>query len=207
MSQSQSIESFVARLQAEGVEAGRQQAQKLIDQARAEAERVLADAKRQAEQIVADANRIGESTLERARTELALATRDAVLALGQTLNRVLNAVLSAGVAEALNDESVLKDVLRELVETYARADIENGDLDIRLNPQMLSRLADWAIAQMRGREKGRLSVELTDGLKGAGFEYTFAGSTVEVTVGSVVELLSGMVTPKLAEVIRQATEK
>lgn len=200
----ESIESFVARLQADGVEAGRKQAREIVQQAEDQAKQVIDSARRQAEQIVAEARREHESMLKRAETELQVAARDAVLALGQTLNKVLNVVLARGVGDVLGDPQVLRQVLHDVVLQYAKADAAGERIDIRVNHEMLGKLCEWALGEMRGGEKGRLSIELADGLRGGGFEYSVKDSTVEVTVNSVVELLTGMVTPKLAELVGRA---
>ena len=51
----QTIESFVEKLHAEGVHAGQEAAEKLRSEARAEAERVVAEAKAEAEKLLAEA--------------------------------------------------------------------------------------------------------------------------------------------------------
>jgi len=50
-----SIETFVQKLQAEGVQAGRDEAQKLVDEARTEAEGIVAQAGEQAKRITSQA--------------------------------------------------------------------------------------------------------------------------------------------------------
>ena len=47
------IESFVAKLQKEGVEAGQAEAQKISDQAEEKARQIIAEAEQKAEKIVA----------------------------------------------------------------------------------------------------------------------------------------------------------
>ena len=48
------------------------------------------------------------------------------------------------------------------------------------------------------------SSELAGTLKEAGFEYTVGGATVEVTLSSVVESLSEMVSPALRDILAAA---
>ncbi len=204
----ESIESFVARLQSEGVEAGRQEAHKVLEDARREAEQIIEQADQQADRIVADARRQAEAELARGRTELKLASRDALLHLRHALNRALQAVLARAVAPVLNDDQFLRQLLHELVLRYAQADIERGaHMDISVSPDLHGRLSDWAIGEIRGRADAHgMGLDLRGELATAGFEYNISGGTVEVTVESVVEMLTRMVGPRLAELVDQSSK-
>ena len=91
----ETIESFVQKLQEEGVEAGREQAQKLLDEAGAKAEGIVAEAQRRAEEIIADAKAQAETHLNQGRDELALACRDVLLRLRASVVSTLEAVLKS----------------------------------------------------------------------------------------------------------------
>lgn len=204
------IESFVAKLQTEGVQAGEQVAEKLRQEAQQQADKIIADANEQAEKIIAGAKTEAQSTLERGRTELGLASRDIVLALRETLGRALNAVLAAGAREKLTDSEFLADVLREIILTYARGDVENRQImKINVPSDLRQKLADWAmgvIAQEK-LEGLKTSIDLKGTLTEAGFEYTVQGATVEVTESSVVEALTDLVSPALRELLDKAASK
>ena len=85
----ESIEAFVSKLQEEGVQAGRQAAEKLRAEAQQQGDEIIRQAEIQAEEITADAKAQAESNLAKANTELKLAARDAVLRLRETLSRVV----------------------------------------------------------------------------------------------------------------------
>jgi len=51
----ETIESFVAKLKTEGMEAGQKQAQQLCDDAKQQAQQIISQANEQAEKIIADA--------------------------------------------------------------------------------------------------------------------------------------------------------
>ncbi len=205
----ETIESFVAKLQADGVQAGQDQAEKIKADAQAEADRILEEARQQAEKIKADAQAEADSVLQRSQTDLKLAARDATMKLRDALQRCLQAVLAQSSEQALSDVKFLGQTLHHIISSYAEADIE-GDETIRINvpEDTRQKLIDWAIAEI-GRERiehehGALSIDLKGTLRQAGFEYNVTGATVEVTVDSVVEMLSEMVSPRLREVIDEA---
>lgn len=194
------IESFVAKLQTEGVEAGKKKAQQLQDEASRNARQIEAEAKARAEKIIADAKAEAENNLSRGRTELQLAARDTALELRETLTAALNAVLSSQTREQLSDSEFIKTVLVEVVRAYAQSDAAGKKIQVNLTPEMKDKLAQWA--------QGQLSeVDLKGTLQQAGFEYTATGATVEVTVDSVVESLSSLVSPKLRKVLEEAMAK
>jgi vacuolar-type H+-ATPase subunit E/Vma4 len=194
------IESFVSKLQAEGVDAGKKKARQLQDEAARNAEKIEADAHAKAEKIIADAKKEAENNLARGRTELQLAARDTALQLRETLSAALQSVLAAKTRETLADSEFVKQVLVEVVRSYAEADTAGGKVKVNLSEDMHNKLADWAMQELS-------QVELEGTLKQAGFEYTVSGATVEVTVDSVVESLSALVSPKLRETLEDAMAK
>jgi len=202
----ETIESFVAKLQTEGVEAGKQAAEKLLSDARRQAEKIVSDAEAQAKKILSDAETQGASLLERSRGELQLAARDVVLRLQTALVGALQAVLTAKVKQQLPDSEFLSHTLHDLVLEYAKADVEHKQrMQINVSPQTQSELADWALQEMTARAaEAGMSIDLRGTLSTAGFEYEVTGGTVEVTVESVVETLSEMVSPQLRQMVQQA---
>jgi V/A-type H+-transporting ATPase subunit E len=202
----ETIESFVAKLQAEGVEAGRQAAEKLLAEARQQAEQIVQDAKEQAEKHLTDAKADGEKLLTRSRTELELAARDVVLRLRSALGRALEAIVAAEVKKELPDSDFVSRTLHDLVLMYAAADIEHRQtMSINVSPELRGQLTDWALEMMHkhARETG-MTIDLQGTLEAAGFEYTLSGATVEVTLRSVTESICELVGARLREIIDKA---
>lgn len=206
----ETIEEFVAKLQAEGVQAGQQQADRILTQAQEQADRTLADARNQAEKIIAEANAEAESILQRGHTELQLATRDVAMKLRESLGRAIQVVLAREVREKLQDAEFVGKLLHEIVMMYAKADLEGEDtLAINVSADIHDKLTDWAISELH-REKTdgiRGGFDLKATLAGAGFEYNAGGATVEVTPESVVEMLSQLVGPTLRKMLAEPSEK
>lgn len=203
----ETIESFVAKLQEEGVQAGKQEAERLRAEAEEQARQIVQEARRQAEKILADANAQAQATLTRSRTELELAARDAALRLQEALGRAMSAVLAREATRHLEDSEFLGRLLHEIVLQYVKQDFECKEvLKINVAPEMRERLISWALKEIGEEhvEKVRPSIDLKGTLRDAGFEYTCNGSTVEVTRESVVETLMELVGPGLREVLQKA---
>jgi len=201
----QTIEAFVNRLQADGVEAGQAEAEKIRAQAEQQAQTRLAEAAEEAKRIVAQAQADSETIRGRAETELKLAARDTVVRLQEALSRVLQAVLVDAVRGKLEDADFLGSLIRDVVKRYVEADAAgSGSIAVRVSEEMRQRLLSGTVAALRPDAPEAKQIDLRGTLAEAGFAYEIAGGTVEVTVDSVVEVLSEMVGAELRKRVAAA---
>jgi len=200
------IETFVDKLQADGVQAGQEAAETIRAEAEQQASRLIQEAQEKAKTILAEAEAESEKTRERAQTELRLAARDALVHLQETLTRALRGVLAGAAQEKLSETEFLGELLRDIVMQYVKADTEGTtSVTINVSEEMRHQLTHWAIQALhKDLEGSETSVDLHGTLAGAGFEYKVSGGTVEVTVDSVVEILSQMVSPELRALVARA---
>ncbi len=206
----QTIESFVEKLHAEGVHAGQEAAEKLRSEARAEAERVVAEAKAEAEKLLAEAKAKAGRNAERERSELDLAVRDVVLRVREEFGNAVWALLSHEVSKPLSDTEFLANLIRDVVGCYAQSDARPDEqIEIRVNPEAMTAITDWAVKYLsdENTEQAKAHMDLKGTLKGIGFEYCVAESTVEMTVESIVAVLKEQVTPHLREVLDRALSR
>jgi len=202
----ESIESFVEKLQKEGVEAGQAEAEKIAAEARAQADQVLADAKKQAEHVLAEARNEAEQTLAHGQNELELAARDVFGKLRQTISNAVGEVLRRSAAEALRDEKFLADLVRDVVVEYARKDADKvWPIEIRLDGDKADAVMRSVMAALGAEAgKGKGHVDWKGKLETAGFEYKVSGAVVEVTAESVAAVVGEMIAPRLRELIDKA---
>ena len=198
----ETIESFVGKLQKDGIEAGRAEASKLLETARAEAEKIISDAKAGAADITNDARAEAERTVKQGTDELELACRDTLLHLHEAVMRSIRAMLEQAVETPLKDKEFLANLVREVVVQYAGKDAR-GDrpIEVKVSDEMLNKVSAWATG-----EGADTDIALEGGLKLAGFEYSSAGGTVEVTAESIAGVLSEMVSPRLKELISKSAK-
>lgn len=195
----ESIETFVAKLKAEGVDAGRAEAEALKSQAEAEAADIKKKAKDEAEAILTKAKAEGERIAVQAREDLRIAARDAVLGLRQNLSQILTGVLQGEVKDALSDADFVKTALQELVREHAKAEL-TGDhnAQVAVDQKLAKPLAEWA---MKALYSGKGKVDVVGTLRGAGFEYRTSDGILEVTEESVTDLLKEIVAPAIREIL------
>ncbi|MBN1943569.1 MAG: hypothetical protein JW849_09785 [Phycisphaerae bacterium] len=204
----ETIETFVAKLQEEGVQAGRAAAEKLQADAQEQADEIIAQTETRAKKIIADAETQAKSILERSQTDLKLAARDTVGQLRETLCQCLSAVIAQGTKDVLCDLDFLGKTLHDVVMLYAQADLERKlHIDINVPAEIQQDLKSWALKELGAKALAEIrpSFDLKGHLRQVGFEYSVGdGGTVEVTLESVVDLLSRLVTPALRDVLAQA---
>ncbi len=204
------IEEFVSKLQADGVQAGQAEADKIIAQAQKQAEQIVQQAKAEAEKIVSAAKKEADSSLAKSKTEMELAVRDAVKKLRRSIAAGIEVILAAPVQEPLQNSEFLSKLLHEMVMEYVKADIAHKpEIKINLKPEMHQKLVAWAIGEIRQAVEGKSArLDLKGNLRKAGFEFTIVGgATVEVSEDSVVAALAEMVGPRLREILDQAMKK
>jgi vacuolar-type H+-ATPase subunit E/Vma4 len=201
----ETIETFINKLQADGVEAGREAAKEITEQAEQQARQRLAAAEDEAKQIIEQAREEGERIRVRVETELKLAARDTVVRLQETLNHALKAVLVNAVSEKLQDADFLGGLIREVVLRYVDADASGGDtVEINVSDEMQGRLLSGAVAGFKPGDPELARTSLLGKLAESGFEYKVASGTVEVTADSVVDVLSSLLGAELRRRIAEA---
>jgi vacuolar-type H+-ATPase subunit H len=194
----ETIETFISKLQSDGVEAGREAAKEIIGKAEQEARQRLAEAEEQAKQIIQQAHAEGERNRVRVETELKLAARDIVVRVQETLNQALEAVLADAVNDKLQDVEFLGGLIREVVLRYVEADVAgDSKVEVNVSEQMQQRLLSGTVVAFQPSEAEKARIALIGQLKKTGFEYKVAGGTVEITEDSVVQVLSSLLGAEL----------
>ncbi len=205
----QTIDAFISRLRAEGVEAAKKEAEEVKRQAQQEADQIIQAAKAEAQRLIEDAERQRAITLERTRTDLELAARDVVGLLRVTLTRALTAVLAKAVEATFSDPEFLKRLIAQILQEYAAAEVRGRPpLVIRIPEDSQAELRDWLLAQCRllaaSHGESDFVPEISAVLNKSGFEYKISSGTVEVTPEAVTQLLSQIVAPEIQAIIDRA---
>jgi len=205
----ETVESFVKKLQAEGVDAGKEAAKKITSEARQAAEKILIDARIEAEKIIAEAKDNAEKQRFRTQSELELAVRDTILKLRESLTRVLSMLLTQRVEKKLSEPDYIGKIIHDVIAAYVKADAAHETrIEINVSKAMRDELNEHVLNDLFQNLRDKQdTMGLQATLSRAGFEYTINGATVEVSADSVSEILSEMVDPALQEIIDAAVAK
>ncbi|MDY0062027.1 MAG: hypothetical protein RBU45_19610 [Myxococcota bacterium] len=127
------LEQVIAELKSRGVQAGEQEASRILGEARAEAARILAAARAEAAQIEAAAQRARDATRAALEVELAQAARAGLAAFRQALEaNLLRPEIDSSLQAVLDRPEVLEGLILELVQAFARGGMKASDLQVLL---------------------------------------------------------------------------
>lgn len=111
---SSGVEELIERLRGEGVEAGRQEAARLLTEAQRRATQIVEDAERRANELMHDAREAAERERVATLESLRQAQRDALLAVKDELGRLFHERLRSLVHGQLRQPEVLAQLIEAL---------------------------------------------------------------------------------------------
>lgn len=214
------VRELISRLKAEGIEAGREQAEALLAEAHAEAGRIRAEAKEEAARLSQEAEaRIARDT-EAALASLKLAARDTVL----EVRSRLTAALERHGRELAKAELADRDLLRALVLELAKAagaEVAKtaGSVEVRVPQREMVELAQAIVGEtVSEQHQGTLSkvalaasagalrhgVSLVgDPEVGSGARVRLGASELEIDLGgeAIAALLSRYILPRYRAIL------
>jgi V/A-type H+-transporting ATPase subunit E len=196
------VQELLERIRSEGVETAKQQAEEIIRKAQSEAIEIVNRAKKEAEAVQGEAARRIESMEKASRESLIQASRDAMIALKQNVQRFLDTVIRADVS-AVFDEKMAEQVIPEVLRALALGQV--GDVEVLLPPDLMKKI-DASLAARLSKELARGVVLKPYPSIDAGFRVAQAGSAAQYdfSAESLAQILSARVNTLLSEYLREA---
>ena len=116
------LEKLTQKLYEDGLSKGRKEAEKVLADAKAEADKIVADAKGAADKILKTAKLKSEELANNAQTEIALACKQTVTALKNSIAEMIVAKsIKEDVREANLDPAFIKDMLLAVAKSWSGA--------------------------------------------------------------------------------------
>jgi len=200
------LQQLTQKLYDEGLEKGRAEAERLVEDARAEAARIVAEAKTEAEGIVKAAETRAEDTAKNTMTEISLAGKQAVAKIKSEIAEAVVARSIAGSVKAANlDPAFVKELLLAVAKNWNGASSSKVELRALLPEAEKERLdkafaADAAELLAAGVEVGYSKDVRTGfrvGAKDGGYYVSFSDD-------DFVALLSGYLRDKVRDLLFKA---
>lgn len=163
------VEALVERLRAEGIEAGRQEAARLLQEARLQIESERLQASAEADKLLAQAREQMRVEREAALSAIQLAARDALLRLKEDFLHQFATRLGRRVQGSLEDPTLLRSLLLNL--------LQSTDDGPPPEQAQWDRLAEGQMASML-----REGIELMQPSGQLGFALRLSGEDIEVQV-------------------------
>lgn len=157
---SSGVEQLIARLRDQGVQAGKTEADAIVELSTTEAEALLAEAKAKAARIVDEARAEARQIEEAGKEALRIATRDTILRFQQELMEYLNERVRRLVTEEMEDRELLGRLIVEVAGDAARGSgVHDAEaVDVVLPTKVLS------VEELKG-DSEELAGELTQLVK------------------------------------------
>jgi V/A-type H+-transporting ATPase subunit E len=189
------VQELIAKLRGEGVDAGREEAARILAEARRRAGEILEDAQREAADTVGIARATADAELRAMRDALRLAQRDTVLALKEELGVLLRERLHGAVREAVREPEALRTALAVALDALARTGADSAELQPGADSEAL----------LQGPLRGLLELLLSRGVvlraglpQAVGLRLRLNGQGIEVdlTDEALAELLAARLIPR-----------
>jgi len=188
---SEDIQGLLDKINREGVEKARAEADRIVAEARAQAEKIVGDANNEAARAVAEAERSAKTYMEGANATVQQAMRDILAGAERSIQDKLQKLLAKDVDHALADEKTVLEIVSAAVKEIA----SKGEISAP------SRVVDMLKAQLASLGSFTL---VTDESVGSGFSVKVEDGRVEhdFTGKAISEELSRHLRPDLAALLK-----
>ena len=154
------IQELTSKLYSEGVEKGREEADKIVAAAHAQREQILSEAKAKAGEIIAVAEKEAAETKNHTEAELKLYASQSSAALkSEITNLVTDKLATMNVKAATADKSFMQQLIVELVKNWA----EKGNLTVGIVDA--AALESYIASNAKQLLDGGLRIESVNGLE------------------------------------------
>lgn len=190
------LQHLTQKLYNEGLEKGRVEADRLVEQANAQAAKILREATAKAEKIVADATTKAEELTRNTRSEVVLASRQSLAALKEQIQTMVSTGALAGpLGELSLDADFLGELLAEVVKKW--------DAAIVTLPEKLEQKFQQAVKGSLGAILGkRVELRYASGLEsGFTIEPDRGGYRIDFTDKDFRALVGNFLRPKVAQLL------
>lgn len=196
------LQEIIEKIHDEGVKGAEERAHAIIENAEKRAQARIDEATRRAESIVKEAEQEAARTRASGEAALQQAARDLLLALQGNLTDLFTTVQQETVAESLSADR-MAEIIAKLVETWASS--ADDSLEVLV--------AESDRAALESALKGKLAAKVAAGVTVRPVRGITAGFRIgskegaafyDVTDGTLADLLSAYLNPRLAELLKNA---
>ncbi len=199
---SQQVQELIDKIKTEGLAAADQKSRELEEQAKRNAQGILNEANKRAQDLLLDAEEEIRKKQEASRTALQQASRDTLLSLKKEVQKLLQKVIAAQVADALPPQK-----LSEIISAIAHKAVDGKSADagiaVVLSPKDLQELRDGFLAKLQKQLKHPVHFQAAEDI-GKGFTVSFDSgrSSFDFSQEALAEYLSVYLNEELAALLK-----
>ncbi len=197
------LDDIIRKIQDEGVSAAENRGREIIEAAEKQAAQRVQAAQQEAAGIIKDAELERDRMVAAGEQALAQAGRDLSLAVQKQIESIFNAVMESAVGESLSPDKV-GEIVAALIAAWQTK--ESGTFEVlvpdndkaALEKTIRAKLGDKIGAGVEVRPVANLAAGFKVGTKDGAVYYDFSA-------GSLAEMLSAFLNPRLGEIMKKAT--
>lgn len=192
----QDLQHLLEKIQRDGVDKAKTDADKIIDAAQSQARSLLEAARAEATMLTTGAQMEAEAFERRAEETIRQSARDTLLSVEKSVTALLTNLLLKEVNTALNSTDLVSGLVLEAVRAYLGG---KGTVEVAAAAELVDALR----AKLAAEAVAGVTV-VTDATTGAGFRVRLADGRVEhdFTGAAIVDALSKQLRPRLAALMK-----
>lgn len=171
------IQELTSKLYTEGVEKGREEAEKIVAAAREQEQRILREARAKADEMLSSAEKESAALKKHTEAELKLyATQTSEALKTEIINLVTDKLTTSQVSAAVNDSAFMQQLILEMVQNWSKNEIVTVEVE---NPEALE---SFIASQAKEILDQGLKIEKVNGIK-TGFTVSPEDGSYKVKFG------------------------
>ncbi|MDD3160566.1 MAG: hypothetical protein PHX49_01375 [Bacteroidales bacterium] len=191
------IQELTEKIYNEGVEKGKEEALRIVNEAKDTEKKMLAEAQKQADQILADAKKSAQELKNNTEAELKLFARQSVDALKSEITNIITGeIVSSPVKAAFADKEFIQKLILQLTEGFASKE------EFTIQVKDAEALQNYAEANAKGLLSKGIKIQQVNGIKSA-FVLTPADGSYKISFGEeeFVNYFKEFLRPQLVEML------
>ena len=199
---SQQVQGLIDKIKAEGLQAADQKAREIEEQAKRKAQGILNEANQRARDLLQEAGEEIQKKQEASRTALQQASRDTLLSLKKEIQKLLQKIIAAQVADALTPQR-LAEIIGHVSQKAVDEKLTASGIEVALSPKDLRELRDGFIAKFQKQLKQPVEFKPSEDI-GKGFTISFdqGKSSFDFSQEALAEYLSIYLNEELAALLK-----
>ena len=197
------LQELTEKLYSEGLSKGREEAERIKADAQKEAEQIISKAREESEQIISTAHKEAEDIKERILNEVKMSSRQSYTTLRHEIESLISSnALRNPLSEAMNDNALIKDIIRTIVAAFSPQSDKAAELSIILPERSKGELDQYITNNITKQLNQGLEIKFDKkvssgfkiGPKGEGYHISFTDKDFEELVGSYLR-------PRIREIL------
>lgn len=199
---SQQVQELIDKIKTEGLQAADQKAREIEEQARRKAQGILNEANQRAQDLLQEAAEEIQRKQEAARTALQQASRNTLLSLKKEIQKLLQRIVAAQVADALTPQK-LSDFISQITHKAIDGKSSDGGIEVALSPKDLQELRDGFLAKLQKQLKHPVDFKASEDIgKGLTISFDNGKSSFDFSQEALAEYLSVYLNEELTALLK-----